>query len=652
MGNKTSKKYNISPLDNISDEKNENTNLGNNNDGGEVNHTLIEKEINNDPLKIEQMKQQLNSNNLNNNINNFLKSSTAENDTKIVNYSNENELRQEYKIEINKYHHKVNNRKVKIPTKSKNYISTSKYTWYNFAPKILYEQFTKMSNIYFIIIAILQCFPEISNANGKPIILMPLCIVVIINSIKDFYEDWKRKKSDDEENNRKVEVYDLDMEKFIIKKWKDVFVGNIIKVKKGEYFPADCVLISSTDRKTHGCYIETKNLDGETNLKMKKSVVKFVNRCRKLNTFQGQFITQLPNEFIYQFSGVFEFDYNDNFHSLSNNNQKHIDENEKIKENGHLNDLISGEIEEKLDNEPKDDIKDEEKIDEENNIYNDNNVNINSIKKAFKSEKIDIDLETEYEGNLSEHTYYTRRKNSEEDCSFTTFSNSNEDKTVIVDNNNFLLRGCSLRQTESVLCFVVYAGKNTKIMQNSPGARAKTSSVEKRMNRQIKFIFFLQILLGLLASIFSLSQIISLGKDPAPYIYKDKSDRPFDFEEYASKFNRIISSENFNKIFGKNNESLFSMLKNFFQEIGPLFDWDVISFLLIKLGTWCVLLNNLVPISLLMTLELVKYFQGFFISWDIDIYDKRQKVTTKVQTSTLNEELGQINIFFLTKLAP
>ena len=43
-----------------------------------------------------------------------------------------NELRQEYKIEINKYHHKVNNLKVKIPNKSKNYISTSKYTWYNF----------------------------------------------------------------------------------------------------------------------------------------------------------------------------------------------------------------------------------------------------------------------------------------------------------------------------------------------------------------------------------------------------------------------------------------------------------------------------------------------------------------------------------------
>ena len=44
-----------------------------------------------------------------------------------------------------------------------------------------------MSNIYFIIIAILQCFKEISNADGKPIILMPLCVVVLVNSIKDFY---------------------------------------------------------------------------------------------------------------------------------------------------------------------------------------------------------------------------------------------------------------------------------------------------------------------------------------------------------------------------------------------------------------------------------------------------------------------------------
>ena len=450
----------------------------------------------NDPSKISHMKQ-----NFKNSISSSGKrKSFIGDESKIINYSNENELREEYKIEINKYHHKINNKKVKIPKKLKNYISTSKYTWYNFIPKILYEQFSKMSNIYFIIIAILQCFPEISNADGKPIILMPLSVVIIVNSIKDFYEDWKRKKSDDEENNRKVEVYDLDKEQFVIKKWKDIFVGNILKVKKGEYFPADCVLISSTDRKTHGCFIETKNLDGETNLKMKVSVPKFVERCQELNTFQGQLITQLPNEYIYQFSGVFNFDYNNNFHSISQMEEFNVKKNLKKDIITNLNQKIKESNNKENDSKENDNNIINNLISNENDFENDINTNNKKDDKSLeiqneekmnnkdKNNDIDIDIEDD---NISQHTYYTRRKSTQGDISLSTLSNnlSSEDKTVLLDNHSFLLRGCSLRQTESVLCFVVYTGRNTKIMQNSPNARAKTSSIEKTMNHQIYFIF-------------------------------------------------------------------------------------------------------------------------------------------------------------------
>ena len=62
----------------------------------------------------------------------------------------------------------LNDRREKIP---KNSISTSKYTYYNFLPKILFEQFSKIANIYFLIIAFFQVFKEISNSNGKPVIL-------------------------------------------------------------------------------------------------------------------------------------------------------------------------------------------------------------------------------------------------------------------------------------------------------------------------------------------------------------------------------------------------------------------------------------------------------------------------------------------------
>ena len=110
----------------------------------------------------------------------------------------------------------------------------------------------------------------------------------------------------------------------------------------------------------------------------------------------------------------------------------------------------------------------------------------------------------------------------------------------------------------------------------------------------------------------------------------------------------IFSTDNLKKIFNQK-DSIFMMIKKFINEISPIFDLNVILFFMIKLGTWCVLMNNLVPISLLMTLELVKYFQGWFISWDVDIYDQNKKVMTKVQTSTLNEELGQVRYIFSDK---
>ena len=116
-------------------------------------------------------------------------------------------------------------------------------------------------------------------------------------------------------------------------------MGNIVKIKKNEYFPADCVLISSSDRKTHNCFVETKNLDGETNLKIKKSINKFVEKCKDLSKFQGKLITQMPNEYIYQFDAIFDFDEdeqnmtnnyenkNDNFYQTQDNNDIEKKEN-------------------------------------------------------------------------------------------------------------------------------------------------------------------------------------------------------------------------------------------------------------------------------------------------------------------------------------
>ena len=58
---------------------------------------------------------------------------------------------------------------------------------------------------------------------------------------------------------------------------------------------------------------------------------------------------------------------------------------------------------------------------------------------------------------------------------------------------------------------------------------------------------------------------------------------------------------------------------------------------------------NFVPISLVVSLECIKFFQGLFIEYDISMYDEENDIQAKVQSSNLNEELGMVNYIFSDK---
>ena len=68
-----------------------------------------------------------------------------------------------------------------------------------------------------------------------------------------------------------------------------------------------------------------------------------------------------------------------------------------------------------------------------------------------------------------------------------------------------------------------------------------------------------------------------------------------------------------------------------------------------KTGTWILIFTNFVPISLIVTLEIVKFWQGTFMSWDTEMYDADQDYPMKAQTTNINEELGQIEYIFSDK---
>ena len=66
-------------------------------------------------------------------------------------------------------------------------------------------------------------------------------------------------------------------------------------------------------------------------------------------------------------------------------------------------------------------------------------------------------------------------------------------------------------------------------------------------------------------------------------------------------------------------------------------------------GSWILIFCNFVPISLLVTLEMVKFFQGSFMDMDVDMYDDDQDFAMRAQSTNINEELGQVEYIFSDK---
>ena len=75
-------------------------------------------------------------------------------------------------------------------------------------------------------------------------------------------------------------VFDPHARQFKLKKWRNIHVGEIVKLKADEFIPADLLILSTSDEKGI-CYIETKNLDGETNLKIKTAEKTLYHRIKQ-----------------------------------------------------------------------------------------------------------------------------------------------------------------------------------------------------------------------------------------------------------------------------------------------------------------------------------------------------------------------------------
>lgn len=365
-----------------------------------------------------------------------------------------------------------------------NGVSTTKYSLLTFLPKGLFEQFRRVANLYFLLIAILSTTPVSPVA---PITnVAPLVLVLAVSLMKEAFEDRKRYNSDKIINASMTEV--LRANEWVVTSWSNVKVGDIVRVKSDHYFPADLLCLASTNADGI-CYIETANLDGETNLKIRKALERTWDyvTADAVSEFRGMIECEQPNNSLYTFTG----------------------------------NLVIGK------------------------------------------------------------------------------------QTLPISPNQILLRGCSLRNTEWIVGAVVFTGHETKVMMNTMDVPSKRSTMERRLDSVILFLFLI---------LFTLCFIGSVGS--AVFL---------DVKYWYLQLDLTAGEPQFDP----GNRLVVGLLSIF---------------------TLLTLYSTIIPISLYVSIEMIKFIQSTqFINKDLNMYHRDTGNFALARTSNLNEELGQVEYIFSDK---
>nr|XP_046164134.1 LOW QUALITY PROTEIN: phospholipid-transporting ATPase IA-like [Oncorhynchus gorbuscha] len=183
-----------------------------------------------------------------------------------------------------------------------NHVSTAKYNALTFLPRFLYAQFRRAANSFFLFIALLQQIPDVSPT-GRWTTLVPLILILLVAALKEIVEDLKRHKADRVVNRKEAQV--LRNGTWETVHWEKVTVGDVVRASDGDHLPADLVLLASSEPHAM-CYIETSNLDGETNLKIRQGlqVTAHDKDADSLSRLRGCMECESPNRHLYDFVGV------------------------------------------------------------------------------------------------------------------------------------------------------------------------------------------------------------------------------------------------------------------------------------------------------------------------------------------------------------
>lgn len=527
----------------------------------------------------------------------------------------------------------------------RNKIRTTKYTPLTFLPKNLYLQFHNIANVYFFFIIILSIFP-IFGASNPGLSAVPLIVILTVTAVKDAIEDWRRAVLDNELNNspayRLVDWHNVNSSEDHISLWRRVkkastrgvtSLWRVFKGRKGKKSGkgkvyAERAVDEPTDRFSVDTRPEASSVYSRgtsfhsTHSQQDGGGIQMTPVPSPSPAYNENSTQDINAQFYYDgTNGAVSQDQPANpdkrakasprYYGSIIDHSKQTPEKARFKKdywkNIEVGDFVRIYNDEPI---PADIVilstsdNDGACYIETKNLDGETNLKVRhalqsgrKVKHAKDCEKTEFIIESEAaQPNLYSYSGVIRWKERDVNKPEAPFREMVEPISI----SNMLLRGSSLKNTEWALGVVAFTGLETKIMLNSGITKSKRARLARELNWNVIYNFIILFFMCLISGTVQ-------GCTWA------EGDNSLDFFEFGS--------------------------------IGgtPALDG------FITFWTGMVLFQNLVPISLYITLEIIRLFQAFFIYSDTFMYYQKLDYPCTPKSWNISDDLGQIEYIFSDK---
>ncbi|WWD04928.1 hypothetical protein V865_002999 [Kwoniella europaea PYCC6329] len=507
----------------------------------------------------------------------------------------------------------------------RNKVRTSKYTLVTFIPKNLFEQFRRVANIYFLFLVIIQLFSVFGAPNAQ-IGMLPLLAILGMTAIKDGIEDWRRSKLDDQVNNSATTKLAGGWRNFNQprdpRNWLERLFN--IGLAPGKTSKGVKKLREREGSAGNKIMMEDNQKSWDQDPQEELDVVVVDKESYPLSTMPS---TVIPSLNITE-STTPDLPNDEGFRqSLMLRKTSSLPSMASRRSNGVVdwNRPTSGSVQwertlwKKLEVGDLVLLRDNEQVPadiivlstsnadnlcfvETKNLDGETNLKIRKALRATSSISSEEDLEharfvvDSEPPHANLYTYNGVLRYTPAD-SYGKAEEQAEGITI----NELLLRGCSIRNTKWVIGMVVFTGADTKIMLNGGDTPSKRSKIEKETNFNVIMNFVILLVLCLTTALLHGWYRSLTGTSAETY------------EPDAEASDNIY------------------------------LDSVIIFF------SCLIVFQNIVPISLYITVEVVKTVQAYFIFQDVEMYYEPYDTPCVPKTWNISDDLGQIEYVFSDK---